>query len=113
MRAGGNWANGWMAGKCLNPGAQCRAINRLEGQELLDAQRDIMTMPENQSRYRLRSQTVELAYADSKGNRRLQRFHGRGLARARTETGLMVVAQNLLHLDRLEKNRRTDAKMQT
>lgn len=69
-----------------------------------------MALPENQSRYRLRGQTVELAYADSKGNRRLQRFHGRGLARARTETGLMVVAQNLL---RLEKERRTDAKTQT
>ncbi len=69
-----------------------------------------MALPENQSRYRLRGQTVELAYADSKGNRRLQRFHGRGLARARTETGLMVVAQSLL---RLEKERRTDAKTQT
>jgi hypothetical protein len=34
---------------------------------------------------------------------RRQRFHGRGLARARTETGLMVVAQNLLRLDHLEK----------
>lgn len=102
-----------LAGKCLRPGAKCRTIKRLEGQELLDAQRDKMAMPENQSRYRLRGQTVELAYADSKGNRRLQRFHGRGLARARTETGLMVVAQNLLRLDRLEKQRRTDAKMQT
>ena len=102
-----------LAGKCLRPGAKCRTIKRLEGQELLDAQRNKMALPENQSRYRLRGQTVELAYADSKGNRRLQRFHGRGLARARTETGLMVVAQNLLRLDRLEKQRRTDAKMQT
>jgi transposase len=102
-----------LAGNCLRPGATCRTIKRLEGHELLDAQREKMALPENQSRYQLRGQTVELAYADSKGNRRRQRFHGRGLARARAETGLMVVAQNLLRLDRLEKNRRTHAKMQT
>jgi len=61
-----------------------------------------MADPEVQARYRLRGQTVELAYADSKGNRRLTRFHGRGPARVLTETGLMVVAQNLRRLDRLE-----------
>lgn len=55
-----------------------------------------MSDSEVQSRYRLRGQTVELAYADSKHNRRLDRFHGRGIDRVRAETGLMVVAQNLL-----------------
>jgi transposase len=102
-----------LAGKCLRPGSMCRTIKRLEGQELLDAQREKMVDPEVQARYRLRGQTVELAYADSKGNRRLQRFHGRGLARVRAETGLMVVAQNLIRLDRLERNQSTAVKMQT
>jgi len=102
-----------LAGQCLRPGSTCRTIKRLEGQELLDSQREKMADAEVQSRYRLRGQTVELAYADSKGNRRLQRFHGRGLARARAETGLMVVAQNLLHLDRLERNRLTTGKIPT
>ena len=92
------------AGDCLRPGAACRTIKRLEGQELLDRQRAKMSDPAVQARYRLRGQTVEPAYADSKGNRRQQRFHGRGLDRARAETGLMVVAQNLLRLDRLEQN---------
>lgn len=102
-----------LAEACLKPGAKRRTINRLEGQELVDAQRAKMALPENQARYKLRCQTVELAYADCKYNRRLERFHGRGLARARTETGLMVVAQNLLRLDRLAKKRETEARMQT
>lgn len=101
-----------LADKCLRPGATCRTITRLEGQELLDAQREKMADPEVQSRYRLRGQTVELAYADSKGNRRCDRFHGRGLDRVRAETGLIVVAQNLLRLDRLQQNRINSAKQQ-
>lgn len=92
-----------LAEECLRPGSSCRMIKRLEGQELLDAQREKMATAEAQARYALRGQTVELAYADSKGNRRLTRFHGRGPARALTETGLMVVAQNLRRLDRLER----------
>jgi hypothetical protein len=102
-----------LAEKCLRPGSTRRTLKRLEGQELLDAQRHKMADPEVQSRYRLRGQTVELAYADSKGNRRLDRFHGRGTTRARTETGLMVVAQNLLRLDRLQRNPLTPVKIQT
>ena len=102
-----------LAGQCLRPGSASRMIKRLEGQELLDAQRAKMAGPQAQDRYRLRGQTVERAFGDSKGNRRLSRFHGRGLSRVRTETGLMVVAQNLLRLDRLERNPRTSVKMQT
>lgn len=102
-----------LAYKCLRPGASCRTIKRLEDQELLDAQRQKMADPEVQMRYRLRGQTVELAYADSKGNRQLHRFHGRGLARVRAETGLMAVAQNVLRLDRLARNPLTTVKMQT
>jgi len=102
-----------LADRCLRPQSACRTIKRLEGQELLDAQRTKMADPAVQARYRLRGQTVELAFADSKGNRRLTRFHGRGRSRARTETGLMVVAQNLLRLDRLERNPLTPMKMRT
>lgn len=94
-----------LAAKCLRPGATCRTIRRLEGQELLEQQRRKMADPDVQARYQLRGQTVELAIADCKANRQMTRFHGRGLARARTETGLMVVAKNLLRLDRLERNR--------
>jgi transposase len=92
-----------LAAKCLRPNSSCRYIKRLEGQELLDAHQQKMADPEVQARYRLRGQTVELAFADMKGNRELTHFHGRGPSRATTETGLMVVAQNLLRLDRLER----------
>ena len=62
-----------------------------------------MAQPDVQARYALRGQTVERAFADAKGNRRLDRFHGRGRHRAQTETGLLVLAQNALRLDRLEQ----------
>ena len=90
--------------QCLRPGSLSRTIKRLEGQELLDAQRAKMSDPEVQSRYALRGQTVELGFADAKSHRGLQRFHGRGIDRARTETGLLVLAQNLLRLDRLKRD---------
>jgi transposase len=102
-----------LAAKCLRPDSASRTIRRLEGQELLDAQREKMAEPEVQARYRLRGQTVELPFADIKGNRQLTRFHGRGLSRARTETGLMVVAQNLLRLDRLERKKLNCEKLRT
>ena len=72
-----------------------------------------MADPDVQARYQLRGQTVELAIADCKGNRQMTRFHGRGLARARTETGIIVVAKNLQRLDRLERNRLTTEEITT
>jgi transposase len=102
-----------LAAKCLRPNATTRTIKRLEGQELMDTHRQKMANPDVQARYRLRGQTVELAFADMKGNRQLTRFHGRGTTRAEAETGLMVVAQNLLRLDRLEKNRSNRETVQT
>ena len=78
-------------------------IKRTEGEELLEAQRSKMLEEDVQERYGLRGQTVERSFGDAKGNRRVDRFHGRGLARARTETGLLTLAQNLLRLDNLQR----------
>jgi hypothetical protein len=89
--------------KCLRNGSKSRTIKRLEGQELLDAQREKMADEDVKARYSIRGQTVERGFADGKGNRRWDRFHGRGIDRARTETGLMALAQNALILDRLER----------
>jgi len=102
-----------LANQCLRPGSASRTIKKLEDQELLDKQRKKMATTKAQASYRLRSQTIERAFADSKGNRRLTRFHGRGLHRVRTETGVMVVAQNLLRLDRIERNAQKPIKIQT
>lgn len=95
-----------LASRCLRPGSASRTLKKLEGQELLEEQMKKMTIPETRSRYQLRGQTVELAYADTKGNRGQTQFHGRGPSRVRTETGLMVIAQNILRFDRLQRNAR-------
>lgn len=93
-----------LAATCLRTGACSRTIKRLEGQELLDAQREKMNTEEAKRRYGLRGQTVERGFADGKANRRWSRFHGRGLQRVRAETGLMVLTQNALILERLERS---------
>ena len=93
-----------LADGCVSNPSRGRTVTRMEGQELLDAQQAKMEQPATKDRYKLRSQTVERGFADAKGNRRFDRYHGRGLRRARTETGLLVMAQNLLRLDRLQRN---------
>ena len=79
-------------------------IKRTEGEELLEAQRAKMKTEDAKAKYKLRGQTVELVFADDKGNRQHHRFHGRGLSRVRAETGLLTLAQNLLRLDKLQRN---------
>jgi transposase len=106
-------ANCPLAASCFRPDSSRRTIKRLEGQELLDAQRAKMSDPEVKSRYALRGQTVELGFADAKGHRGLSRFHGRGPLRARAETGLLVLAQNLLRLDRLQRDSLNSGKTTT
>ena len=93
------------AANCVRNPAKGRTVTRMVGQELLDAQKEKMKRPEIKARYKLRGQTVERGFADAKGNRRFDRYHGRGLRRARTETGLLVLAQNLLRLDRLQRDK--------
>ena len=50
------------------------------------------------------------APGDAKRNRSFGRFHGRGLDRARAEVGLLVMAQNLLTIQRLRKRDETPEK---
>lgn len=91
------------ADRCLG-GQGGRMIKRTEGEELLEAQRAKMETDSAKAQYKLRGQTVELVFADDKGNRRHDRFHGRGLSRVRTETGLLTLAQNILRLDKRERS---------
>lgn len=88
-----------LASRCL-AGKGGRMIKRTEGEELLEMQREKMESDEAKVKYKLRAQTVELVFGDDKGNRGHDRFHGRGLARVRAETGLLTLAQNLLRLDK-------------
>ncbi len=98
---------------CVSKPSRGRTVTRMEGQELLDAQCEKMEREEVKLRYKLRGQTVELGFADAKGNRRFDRYHGRGLRRERTETGLLVLAQNVLRLDRLQRNSLNPDKTET
>ena len=48
--------------------------------------------------YRLRGQTVELAFAEMKAHRSLRRLTGRGLQRAQAQVAAFVLGHNLLAL---------------
>jgi hypothetical protein len=75
-------------------------VSRMENEHLLDELRERMQTPEAKALYKLRSQTVELAYADMKGHRGLRRFRSRSLRRAKTQVGLAVLTHNLLAVQR-------------
>jgi hypothetical protein len=86
--------------ECTTSPRKGRTVSRLENEELLDQLRDRMQTAEAKTLYKLRSQTVELAYADLKEHRGLRRFRSRGLSRAHTQVGLAALVHNLLSLDR-------------
>ena len=102
-----------LASGCVANPARGRTVTRMEGQALLDAQREKMEQAETKQRYQVRSQTVERSFGDAKGNRRYDRYHGRGLRRARCETGLLVLTQNVLRLDLIQRNARNPDKTNT
>ena len=89
---------------CTKNPAAGRTVRRLEGQELIDQQREKMERGDMKAAYSKRGQTIERAFADAKRNRSFGRFHGRGLSRSRAEVDLLVMAQNTLTLDRLRRN---------
>jgi hypothetical protein len=80
-----------------------RTISRSEHEELIEALRARMGSAEAKALYRRRSQSVELVNADWKHHRKLRRFSGRGLTRARCQVGLVVLTHNLLTLLSEEK----------
>jgi transposase len=94
-----------LASRCLKPGSRRRTVNRLEGQELLDAQRAKMESDVGKRSQRLRAQTVERVFGEGKRHRNQNEQNGRGLPRVKAEVGLLVVAQNALRLYNLRKRR--------
>jgi hypothetical protein len=87
-----------------------RTLSRGEHEGLIEALRGRMATAEAKQLYRLRRQTVELVNADWKQHRRLRRFSGRGLERARCQVGLIVLAHNLLTLAAEQKKAARKAK---
>lgn len=84
---------------CTRTPKKGRSVSRMENEELIDALRARMQAPEAKRLYKLRSQTVELNYADMKEHRGLRRFHGRRLHRVTAEVGTLVLAHNLLYAE--------------
>jgi len=97
------------AATCTPRPEQGRTVTRLEHEELLEELRTRMKTPEAQALYRLRSRTVELAFADLKEHRSLRRFTSRGLHMAKAQVGAVVLVHNLLALLDLENGRTADA----
>lgn len=84
---------------CTRTPQKGRRVSRMENEELLDALRARMQTDEAKRLYKLRSQTVELNYADLKEHRGLRRFHCRGPRRVTAEVGALVLAHNLLFVE--------------
>lgn len=96
--------------QCTRSPEKGRTVSRLENEEVLDQLRQRMETEEAKALYKMRAQTVELAYADMKEHRGLRRFRSRGLARAKTQVSLSVLVHNLLTLQSaLEKQSAEDS----
>jgi hypothetical protein len=80
---------------CANP-KRGRSVKRSEHEGLIEAHRMRMAAPETKALYKLRKQTIELAFADLKQHRSLRQFSGRGLVRTQRQVALAVLVHNLL-----------------
>jgi hypothetical protein len=91
-----------------------RAISRGEHEDEIEGLRQRMQAAAAKDLDRLRRQTAERVNADGKAHRRLRRFSGRGLARARGQVGRMVLAHNRLTLlseeDKVQRRQATPVK---
>jgi transposase len=78
-----------------------RQIKRMADEPLVEELRQRMASEEGKQLYKLRKQTVELAFADTKQHRGLRQLSGYGLQQAEAQLGLVVLLNNgkaLLHL---------------
>lgn len=85
-----------LSSRCTTNPKRGRAVKRSEHEDLVEAHRAWMATDEAKALYKKRKQTVELGFADVKEHRGLRRFPRRGLERARTHVGLLVLVHNLL-----------------
>lgn len=81
--------------RCCPKSQSGRHVNRSEHAELIEAHRRKMETPEAKACYKLRGQTVETSFGDSKQHRNFRRVNGRGLWRAKMQAAIIVLAHNL------------------
>jgi transposase len=84
--------------RCCPKSRSGRHLHRSEHEALIEAHRHKMTTPEAKALYRRRGPTVEPSFGDAKQHRGFRRVHGRGLDKAKGQTGLTVLAHNLWEL---------------
>lgn len=82
--------------RCCPKSKSGRNLSRSEHEELIEAHRRKMDTPEAKAIYKLRRQTVETSFGDSKQHRNFRRVNGRGLLKAKIHAGLTVLAHNLV-----------------
>lgn len=88
------------APQCTSNPKKGRRVKRMEKQELLDELAERMKTDEAKALYKLRSQTVELNFADMKQHRGIRTFTCRGLCRVRNNVAATVLVHNLLLVHR-------------
>jgi transposase len=84
--------------RCCPKSRSGRYLHRSEHEELIEAHRQKMTTPEAKALYKRRRQTVEPSFGDAKQHRNFRRVQGRGLGKAKSQTGLTVLVHNLWEL---------------
>jgi transposase len=84
--------------RCCPKSRSGRHLHRSEHEGLIEAHRQKMARPEAKALYKRRGQTVEASFGDAKQHRGFRRVAGRGLDKAKGQTGLTVLAHNLWEL---------------
>jgi hypothetical protein len=92
--------------ECTSSKRTGRTVKRYEGEEALARLRQRMAEPASREVYKLRGQSVELAYADIKEHRGLRVFRSFGRKRARAQAGLVILASNGLKISHARQRRR-------
>lgn len=92
--------------QCTPSPKKGRTVSRLDGEELIDQLRVRMETAEAKALYRLRSQNVELRFADLKTHRRLKQFTVRGLAQTTAQLETAILVHNMLTLYRMENSKK-------
>ena len=94
------------ARQCTSRPEEGRTVGRMVGQEMLDEVAARMRTPEGKKEYKKRKQTVEPRHGDMRTHRGLQRFHGYGQRRAKSQVGLLVLVHNGLALHKARQDRK-------
>ena len=79
-------------------GSGARTVQRQPDEELIEQLKEWMQTPQAKLLYAMRCRTVERRFADLKTHRNFQRMSGQTPERARAQTGLTILAHNLVTL---------------